>query len=71
MKKFLGLNHPFFLPLWRRVLTVAALLAWTAFELFSRQSLPWAAVFGGLGLYCAWVFFVDFDPADHGDGPDD
>lgn len=52
--------HPFFLPLWRRIATVAACLGWSLLE-FAWGNPGWAALFGGIGLYCAHQFFVAFD----------
>jgi hypothetical protein len=58
---FFGLRHPFFIPLWRRLLTVAACLIWATFE-FWAGSPGWGMLFGGVGAIAAWGFFVDFDP---------
>jgi hypothetical protein len=60
-KDFFGLRHPFFIPLWRRVLTVALCLGWAALE-FMTGSPAWGMLFGGIGLIAAWGFFVDFNP---------
>jgi hypothetical protein len=58
---FFGLRHPFFIPLWRRIATVAACLGWAGFE-FWGGSPAWGLLFGGIGLLAAWGFFVGFDP---------
>jgi hypothetical protein len=55
------LQVPFFHPLWRRVVTVAVALGWSVFELLSG-SVGWALIFGGMGLYAAWQFFVVWTP---------
>ncbi|WP_138472951.1 hypothetical protein [Poseidonocella sp. HB161398] len=57
------LNHPFFRPLWRRVLVTAFCLGWAVFELAMGNPL-WALLTGALGLYCGYGFFVTFDPRD-------
>lgn len=65
--KLLDVQHPFFRPLWRRILVVALCLGWALVEL--AQGAPgWAALFGALGLYCAHQFFVAFRPPGDGTG---
>jgi hypothetical protein len=57
---YLDLDHPFFLPLWRRVLTVAVCLGWALFEL-SGGHYFWAVIVGAAALYAAWGFFIAWD----------
>lgn len=57
MHKAFDLRHPFFLPVWRRILTVALVFAWAVVE-FTRGALPWAVVFGLAGCWCVYQFFV-------------
>lgn len=59
MNKFLDLEHPFFRPLWRRVAVTVLCLGWGVFE-FVAGSPFWGTLFGGLGAYCAWAFFVSW-----------
>jgi hypothetical protein len=66
-RKFLDTDHPMFRPLWVRVLIVALCLGWAAFE-FVDGSPFWGVLFGGLGVYAAWGFFVAARPGG-GDGP--
>ncbi len=61
MARFLDVQHPFFKPLWRRIVTVAACLGWALLELSWGWPM-WALLFGLIGLYCAYQFFVVFDP---------
>jgi hypothetical protein len=61
MRSLFDLNHPFFRPLWRRVAVVAFCLGWAAVEI-AAGSVFWAMLFGGIGLFAAWQFFVAFDP---------
>ncbi len=61
-----GIRHPFFLPAWRRWATVAACLGWAMLELYLGNDI-WAAIFAGLGAYCAVEFFLLFDPANYED----
>ena len=63
---FFNVQTPFFRPLWRRVVTTAACLAWTVVEVASG-SVMWAIIFGATSLYLAWQFFVVFSPASDGD----
>ena len=51
-------SHPFFRPLWRRVLIAAFCFGWAGFEILVAGSPVWALVFGGLGALGAYNFFV-------------
>ena len=63
MDRFLDLNHPFFIPLWRRVLIVAACLGWAAFEFLGPRGSPfWGVLFLAIGLYAGYVWFFAFHP---------
>ncbi len=66
MNRFLDLDHPFFIPLWRRVLIVAACLGWAAFEFIGTGSPLWGMLFGAIGVYAGWHFFFNF----HSRSPD-
>ena len=57
------LDHPFFKPLWLRVLVVAVALGWALVE-FASGSPFWGILFGAIGAYAAYKFFVDFNPRD-------
>jgi hypothetical protein len=61
MDRLFDFNHPFFRPLWIRVLVVALCLGWAAFELLSGNPF-WAILFGGIGAAAFWGFFVNFNP---------
>lgn len=61
MKNPIDVQHPWFIPLWRRIATVGASLGWAALEI-SWGHPGWAALFGFIGLYCAHQFFIAFDP---------
>jgi hypothetical protein len=61
MKKFLNPQHPWFIPLWRRVLVVGICALWALLE-FATGSPSWGILFGALGVYCAHQFFIVFDP---------
>lgn len=64
MNKFLDIQHPFFAPQWRRVVTVVACLLWAVVELSWGNTL-WAGFFAAIGLYCGYEFFVVFDPKNY------
>ncbi|MCC7321649.1 MAG: hypothetical protein IT542_11815 [Rubellimicrobium sp.] len=67
--KLLDVQHPFFVPLWRRVAVVALCLGWALVE-FLQGSAFWGMLFGAVGVYCIHQFFVAFDPPqDRGDPP--
>ena len=63
---FFNVQTPFFRPLWRRVVTTLACLAWTAYEVTLGLTM-WAIIFGAASVYLAWEFFVAFDPEPDGD----
>ena len=63
MDRFLDLNHPFFIPLWRRVLIVAVCLGWAAFEFLGSRGSPfWGVLFLAIGLYAGYAWFFAFHP---------
>lgn len=68
MAKFLDTSHPFFRPLWVRILIVAVCAGWAIFE-FTTASPTWGFVFLALGAYAAWGFFIDFPRGESQDEP--
>ncbi len=68
MGRFLNLRHPFFLPLYRRILTTAVCALWLTMELIYGGPF-WALLFGVLTLWCIWEYFIAFDPANYRDVP--
>ncbi|MBF9036164.1 hypothetical protein HKCCE2091_18110 [Rhodobacterales bacterium HKCCE2091] len=67
----LGLDHPFFRPLWIRIAVVAVCFGWAAVEL-SGGNPGWAMIFAAFGAVAVWNFFVvRKDPGgDDGTGED-
>jgi hypothetical protein len=57
------LDHPFFRPLWLRVAIVVVCLGWAVFE-FAGGSAFWGILFGALGVYSAYRFFVTVNRRD-------
>jgi hypothetical protein len=51
-------NHPFYEPLWRRVLIPAVCFAWAGVELYAGSP-TWAAISGALGLFAAYKLLVE------------
>lgn len=56
-----GFDHPWFRPLWRRLLLVTLILAWGLFELISGAPF-WAVAFFGIGAYAAWELLLTYRP---------
>ena len=65
-----NLRSPFFLAPWRRVAVVVATLGWALVELVTG-SLFWAMLFGGMGAYAGYEFFIVFDPKNYAEPPED
>lgn len=49
--------HPWFMPLYRRILTMAFCVAWLIFELVGEQSF-WLILAGAVNGYALWEFFL-------------
>ncbi len=47
--------HPFYRPLWRRIVIVAVTAAWFGFEVLISRSQLWAVLAGALFAYTAWI----------------
>ena len=58
--KIIDENHPFYKPLWRRVVLVGVLAGWTAFEVFYTQQPLWIMVAGALFAYTTWIFLISW-----------
>ena len=65
--RFLDPQHPFFKPLWRRVLTVAAPAAWGLVEHVNGQP-GWAIIFFAAAAYAGYELFLAPKPS-AGDKP--
>jgi hypothetical protein len=51
-------NHPFYEPLWRRVLIPAICFIWAGVELFSGSP-TWAIISAALGLFAGYKLLVE------------
>ena len=59
-----NLHQPFFVPIWRRVALVAFCLGWALVEFFTAAPF-WGVLFGSMGIYACWQFFLtEWAPAD-------
>lgn len=67
--KFLDPAHPFFRPVWVRVVVVGLALGWGVVELIFGSP-GWAMLFAAVGLYALWVFVTDKGGAPPGDSKD-
>jgi hypothetical protein len=56
-----GFDHPFFRPLWRRIVVVGLTLGWAAFELATGNPF-WAILFGALGAAALWGLLINYSP---------
>ncbi|SHH30651.1 hypothetical protein [Marivita hallyeonensis] len=56
----LNLRVSFFLPMWRRIATVAVITLWCVIEILYGNPW-WALLAAGIGVYAGYVLFFDFD----------
>lgn len=61
-------RHPLLKPLWRRIALVGA-CAFISILDFLGGRLIWGVIFGAIGLYLAYQFFIAFDPTEYEDPP--
>jgi hypothetical protein len=64
--KFFDFQHPFYKPLWIRIVITALCLGWAVVELLG-DNFFWAMLFGSVGLYAAHQFFIAFNPREPGE----
>lgn len=57
-------KHPFYKPLWRRIVIIATIAAWFGIELAQGGSGLWAVLAGGILAYAIWVFLISFPKDD-------
>ena len=51
-------QHPFYKPLWRRVVIVAVIVFWVGFEFYMGQRGLWLALAVGMLIYAVYTFFL-------------
>ena len=54
-QKFIDPAHPFYKPLWRRIVIVAVCASWFVMEAVVLKEPLWALLSGAMGAYAAWV----------------
>lgn len=60
--KFIDPDHPFYHPLWRRVLLVAACAVWTGVEFYNGQQ-AWGMIFLAVTAYAFANLILFFKPS--------
>ncbi|CCF20224.1 Putative transmembrane protein (fragment) [Pseudorhizobium banfieldiae] len=56
----IDLDHPFYKPLWARLLIVGVCVGWAGLEFWSGAPV-WGMIVGGLGIYSAYKLFYEFN----------
>lgn len=59
----IDITQPIYRPLWLRFSITAACLGWAGVEVLGGN-LGWAMLFGAIGAYAGWKFFVEWPPKD-------
>ena len=53
-------KHPFFQPLWRRIVLVVVVAAWLSFEVFYTYDTLWMSVATVMLIYGVWTLFINW-----------
>lgn len=53
-------KHPFFQPLWRRIVIVGLVAVWLAFEVIYTKDTLWMSVATVMLIYGIWSFFLNW-----------
>lgn len=61
MLKFIDTDHPFYKPLWVRLLVVAFCIGWTAFEFWNGQT-TWGMIFLAVAAYTTCALLIFYNP---------
>jgi uncharacterized membrane protein len=56
--------HPFYEPLWRRILIVVFVAAWFGFEIFLDHNGMWTTIAGAMLAYCVYAFLIAYPQSD-------
>lgn len=59
-------KHPFYKPLWRRVVIVLTIVAWLGFEIYQSNSGLWMAIAAGILAYAVYTFFIAWPKDEEG-----
>ncbi|HEV7320010.1 MAG TPA: hypothetical protein VGO04_15545 [Ensifer sp.] len=63
MRKFIDPDHPFYRPLWIRLLIVIFCAVWTAVEFWHEQPM-WGMIFLAVTAYTSAALLVFYKPSD-------
>lgn len=67
VKRMRDNEHPFFRPLWRRLLIIAVCIGWAIFE-FAMGAQTWGFIALAFTGYGVWQFLLNYKPpAEAGD----
>jgi len=62
MMKLIDPDHPFYRPLWVRLLIVAVCAMWTTVEFYVNLETTWGMIFLAVTAYTACVLIIFFKP---------
>ena len=78
MARFKEQSHPFYKPLWVRLVIVAVVAFWLVFEYVQSSASLWTMVAAGFLAYSIYMFFITWPKAEDtknadakNDGPED
>lgn len=54
-------DHPFYKPLWRRLLIPVVCAVWAIFEFVTGEPF-WGIIVGAMGLYATYKLFIEKRP---------
>ena len=57
-------EHPFYRPLWRRVLIVLSTVIWAGFEVFVAKSGLFMVLSVAIMAYAIWAFLIVYKPVE-------
>ncbi|WP_104667989.1 hypothetical protein [Ensifer adhaerens] len=66
MRKFIDPDHPFYRPLWIRLLIVLFCAVWTAVEFLGEQPM-WGMIFLAVTAYASAALLVFYKPSEKGE----
>ena len=66
MLKFIDPDHPFYRPLWIRLLIVLFCAVWTVVEFLGKQTL-WGMIFLAITAYASAALLIFYRPSEKGE----
>jgi hypothetical protein len=64
MNLFGSNDHPFYKPLWRRIVIVIVTALWAGFEVFYSGSGVWMVIASAIFIYAVWMFLIAYPKDD-------